>query len=119
MFICIYASVYRYQLAEFCASFLLALFTVNSENSPQVVSAWSIFVEWSSALRQGVKRDWSRCACTLVFFTEAWESSHRYWKYSDKHCQQTRLRFGSNTLCAANEYKPGETLPRKLSKYPL
>jgi hypothetical protein len=39
-----------------------------SETSLQVGSAWSIScVEWSSALRHGVKRDWSRSAGTLVF----------------------------------------------------
>jgi hypothetical protein len=60
-------TVYFKQLAGFSARLLLTLFT-KLGNFQQVVSARSISsVEWSSALRHGVKRDWSRCALTLVF----------------------------------------------------
>jgi hypothetical protein len=60
-------TVYFKQLAGFSARLLLTLFT-KLGNFQQVVSARSISsVEWSSALRHGVKHDWSRCALTLVF----------------------------------------------------
>jgi hypothetical protein len=54
-----------------CMLLPVYVYLSNVETPLQVSSNWSFsFVEQNSALRHGVKLDWSRCACTLVFLSQ-------------------------------------------------
>jgi len=54
-----------------CTLLPVYVYLSNAETTLQVSSNWRFSsVEQNSALRHGVKRDWSRCACTLVFLRQ-------------------------------------------------